>query len=64
MVELKTLKDIKEAVDEGATVFCESMRYKVIKDKLGQYLITDGSYTVGLYGVSGKLNGTKFFINK
>lgn len=54
-----TLDQIKQAVDEGRTVHWSNERYTVIKDNLGQYLITcDGGSTIGLTWKDGiTLNG-------
>lgn len=66
MKTLNTIPEIKEAVDNGLKVYADTLRYEVIKDKNGEYLIKCGSYCVGLTGKAGtewenKLNGTNFF---
>lgn len=64
-----TLEDIKAAVDGGETVHWANEGYQVIKDRLGQYLITflpNGS-AIGLTDRSGrKLNGREadFFVSR
>jgi hypothetical protein len=71
MRELKTIKQIKEAVDKGLIVKCGNDLYNVIKSKdTGEYLIvcSVNNYTVGLHGQEGtkyekKLNGTDFYIH-
>ena len=67
-MELTTLKEIKQAVDSGLCVYCDSIGYEVIKDRVGQYLIhyIGADYYTGLHGMAGteyaeKLNGTRFF---
>ena len=44
------LQEIKQAIAEGKTVYCGNSAYKVIKDKIGQYLIVCSlnQYTIGL----------------
>lgn len=71
---LKTIKAIKEAVDEGLIVKCDSDShiYDVIKSKhTGDYLIIcadNDCHKDGLHGLEGtnykyiqNLNGTKFY---
>ena len=69
MKRLKTIKEIKEAVNEGKTVYEGSEAYEVIKTSWGEFLIVCSSngYTIGLHGKEGtkyenKLNGSNFFI--
>ena len=33
------LQEIKQAIENGETVFCGNIAYTVVKDKLNQYLI-------------------------
>jgi hypothetical protein len=43
------LQEIKDAVTEGKNVYWANKRYKVVKDKIGQWLITcDGGSAIGL----------------
>ena len=61
---LKTADEIKTAVDNGLTVYNENENYKVVKDKIGQYLIVceRNDYCIGLTHKDNKtLNGTKFY---
>jgi len=65
---LNTIEEIKEAVDQGKQVFCDTAAYQVIKDSAGQYLITflGSNWCCGLHGQEGtkyarQLNGTKFY---
>jgi len=64
-----TLEDIKAAVDGGETVHWVNEGYRVIKDRLGQYLIIflpNGS-AIGLTDQSGRtLNGREadFFVSR
>ena len=65
---LTTIEEIKQAVDEGKTVYMENEGYQVIKDNTGQYMIkcTLNGYGIGLHGAEGteferKLNGTNFY---
>lgn len=57
-----TLNEIKQALDQGKSVYWSNPAYYVHKDKLGQYLITfapNGS-TIGLTWQDGiTLNGKK-----
>lgn len=69
MQTLKTIAEIKEAVDNGKKVFCDTTAYEVIKDQIGQYFIhcNINGYCIGLHGMEGtkyenQLNGTKFFV--
>lgn len=54
-VELKTITEIKAAVEAGKVVYDGGPSYKVIKDSKGQWLIycTLNGYTVGLHGIAG-----------
>jgi hypothetical protein len=66
-MQLKSVSDIKKAVDSGLSVYHNNNAYKVIKDQLGQYLIycTLNGYTIGLTWRDNKtLNGkiNDFFI--
>jgi len=69
MTKLKTISEIKKAVDSGKTVFCDSEAYQVrrYKNSNEYYIIcTSNDYVIGLHGKIGtesetKLNGTKFF---
>ena len=71
MKKLKTIAEIKEAVDKGLRVKCGNDSYDVVKSKhTGEYLIvcSINDYTVGLHGQEGtksekKLNGTDFYIH-
>lgn len=64
-----TLEEIKAAVDGGETVHWANEGYRVIRDRLGQYLIIfllNGS-TIGLTDRSGqRLNGREadFFVSR
>ena len=53
-----TVKEIKQAVDDGIRVEMSNGNYVVIKDRIGQYLIKclDNDHVVGLSG----LEGTKY----
>ena len=55
MKMLETIEDIKQAVDDGRTVKCDNGHYTVIKDSIGQYLITydHSDYCIGLHGMEG-----------
>jgi hypothetical protein len=55
----KSLEEIREAVDKGHSVFHQNSAYQVIKDNLGQYLIThNNGHTIGLTWRDGvTLNG-------
>lgn len=58
---------IRQAVDEGKTVYVGTLAYKVIKDNIGQYLIfcVLNDYCVGLTWRDGvTLNGKVFFTVK
>lgn len=62
-----TLDEIKRAVEAGQTVYWSNSAYKVVKDKLGQWLIvcSINGYTVGLTWMDGvTMNGKpdEFFI--
>ena len=68
-VNLTTIKDIKQAVDDGLQVRCGNDLYHVIKGKRGEYLIhvPSNGYTIGLHGKEGtkyehKLNADNFYI--
>ena len=67
MTELTTIQEIKQAVDNGLEVFAETMFYRVIKDKNGEYLIKGrNGHCVGLHGMEGtpyedKLNASNFW---
>jgi hypothetical protein len=54
-VELKTITEIKAAVEAGRIVYDGNPAYRVIKDSKGQWLIhcTLNGYTVGLHGIPG-----------
>jgi len=55
-----TLQEIKAAVEAGKAVHWSNDAYKVVKDKLGQWLIvcTLNDYTIGLTWQDGvTLNG-------
>lgn len=54
-----TLEEIKAAVEAGKTVYWANEGYRVIKDKLGYWLIVhESGYTVGLTRRDGvTLNG-------
>lgn len=67
---LTTISQIKEAVDKGYTVYCDSLAYEVIKDSDGDYTIKCefNGFLSGLHGKAGtkyenKLNGKLFFYN-
>lgn len=71
MKYLKTIEEIKEAVNEGRKVFCDSEAYIVIKGRSEDYYITciSNQYTIGLHGKEGTkyenvLNGSNFFIKE
>ena len=58
---------IRQAVDEGKTVYADTLAYQVIKDNIGQYLIVCvlNDYCIGLTSRDGvKLNGSVFFALK
>jgi hypothetical protein len=58
---------IRQAVDEGKTVYAGTLAYQVIKDNIGQYLIfcTLNDYCIGLTWRDGvTLNGKVFFTLK
>jgi len=62
-----TAQEIKQAVDNGKTVFWKQENYKVVKDNLGQYLIEcdNNGHCIGLTWTDGTtLNGKEedFFI--
>lgn len=62
-----TLDQIKQAINDGKNVYHVNKGYKVIRDKLGQYLIvyTPNQYTIGLTWQDGiTLNGKEndFFV--
>lgn len=68
MKVLKTPQEIKEAVNQGQTVYAGSSLYRVIKDSKEQFLIkcTINGYCVGLTGAEGtpyenRLNADNFF---
>jgi hypothetical protein len=68
MTVLNTIEEIKEAVNQGKTVYAESSLYQVIKDRLNQYMIkcTINGNCVGLHGIPGtpyenRLNMDNFF---
>lgn len=64
---LRTVEEIKRAVDQGEVVYVDGPGSRVVKDNRGQYLIqADNGYTVGLHGKEGtpyarELNGTRFY---
>ena len=44
-----TLEEIKSAIENGRKVYFKNERYEVIKDSIGQYLITcGGGSAIGL----------------
>jgi hypothetical protein len=58
---------IRQAVDEGKTVYADTLAYRVIKDSIGQYLIfcVLNDYCIGLTARDGvTLNGEVFFTVK
>ena len=68
MRTLKTIPEIKAAVDAGERVYCDTLGYEVIKDGIGEYLIhfIGSDYYIGLHGKKGteyaeRLNGSHFF---
>jgi hypothetical protein len=69
MKTLHTPQEIKKAVDEGKTVFCDTAYYTVIKDNINQYFIKgQNGHLIGLTGMEGTkyendLNGCNFFTN-
>jgi hypothetical protein len=49
------LQEIKEQVELGNIVYCQSLYYQVIKDKIGQWLIKgNNGYYIGLTGKDNK----------
>jgi len=44
------LSEIKQAIENGLTVYCGNLSYVVVKDKLNQYLIkcTSNNSCIGL----------------
>ena len=65
---LKSIEDIKEAVDKGFTVHVDTDNYVVIKDSVPQYLIHSrfNNHYIGLHGMKGtpyerQLNGGEFY---
>lgn len=57
---------IREIVDSGKVVYCDSKSYVVIKDSINQYLIKciDNDYCIGLtWNDNSTLNGTLFFVD-
>jgi hypothetical protein len=44
------LREIKQAVESGKTVYCGSTAYEVVKDRIGQWLIvcSINGYTIDL----------------
>lgn len=67
MKKLKTIGDIKSAVDQGKTVFSDTREYSVVKDGSEYYIVCSiNGHTIGLHGMAGteyefRLNGTKFW---
>ena len=68
MTKLLTIAEIKQAVDNGEHVKCDTDSYTVYKDRIGQYLIRFdySDYCIGLHGRPGteyetSLNGTTFY---
>lgn len=57
--ELHTIPEIKEAVDAGEDVRAGNDNYRVIKDKLGQYLIHFTGSPPNWIGLHGR-EGTKY----
>jgi hypothetical protein len=58
-------QQIRDLVDAGKTVYCDTKSYVVIKDSIGQYLIKcpDNGYCIGLtHRDNVTLNGTYFFV--
>lgn len=69
MKTLTSIAEIKRAVDDGKDVYCNNESYRVMKDRIGQYLIVRSinNHCIGLHGMEGtkyenQLNGTNFFI--
>lgn len=63
--ELKTIEEIKSAVDNGKTVVADTHMYHVTKDKIGQYLIkcTLNGYCIGLSDITEtRLNAEHFYV--
>jgi hypothetical protein len=64
---LETIQEIKNAVDNGITVYADTAFYRVIKDKNNNYLIkSNHGHVIGLHGQNGTeyetvLNGNKFW---
>jgi hypothetical protein len=57
-------QQIRDLVDSGKTVYCDTQSYVVIKDSIGQYLIKclGNDYCIGLtHRDNVTLNGTYFF---
>lgn len=53
-IYLKSIQEIKDAVNTGKTVYADSALYKVIKDKNNNYLIKASTgYCIGLHGQEG-----------
>ena len=63
MIQLNSLAQIKEAVNEGKTVCAGSSAYRVIKDNLGQFLIKYiySDYCIGLTWRDGVTLNAKLF---
>jgi len=66
-----TIKEIKQAIEDGKKVYQHNLGYEVILDSIGQYLIHCNMHNtyIGLHGVKGgkyenQLNGNEsdFFI--
>lgn len=58
-------QQIRDLVDSGKIVYCDTESYVVIKDSIGQYLIKclDNDYCIGLtHRDNTTLNGTYFFV--
>lgn len=67
-IELKSIADIKEAVERGLSVCWMNKEYEVIKDVNGKYLINykHNNYCIGLTNLAGtELNGNlnEFYID-
>jgi hypothetical protein len=62
-----TLEQIKNAVNDGVTVYADSAAYIVILSKFGEYMIKCAStgYCIGLYWTDDndnvRMNATNFF---
>jgi len=68
---LKSVFEVKSAVDSGLDVRCDGGGYRVFRDKKGQYLINfiGSDYYIGLHGLNGTeysdtMNGKDFYIKQ